>query len=61
VAVCLERKQGPLVFAVRTYAFVSLFPRKPLTLARYRDACTPRRAKDDPTAAALQLALLLPP
>jgi hypothetical protein len=28
-------------------------------LARYRDAFTPSRAKDDPTDATLQLALLL--
>ena len=31
-----------------------------LTLARYREAFTPSRAKDDPTDAALQLALLRP-
>src|SRR5262249_42525714 len=31
----------------------------PLTLARYREACTPSRAKDDPTDAALQLERLL--
>src|SRR4030095_6300052 len=31
----------------------------PLTLARYREAFTPSRAKDDPTDAALQLELLL--
>ena len=36
-----------------------LFPINPLTLARYREAFTPSRAKDDPTDAALQLALLL--
>jgi hypothetical protein len=59
VAVCLELNNGPLVVALRTYAFLILFPLNPLTLARYREACTPSRAKDDPTDAALQLALLL--
>jgi transposase len=59
VAVCLELTKGPLVFALRKYDFLSLFPINPLTLARYREAFTPSRAKDDPTDAALQLELLL--
>src|SRR5712691_2382865 len=59
VAVCLELNKGPLVFALRKYDFLILFPLNPLTLARYREALTPSRAKDDPTDAALQLALLL--
>ena len=59
IAICLELTKGPLVSALRKYDFLTLFPINPLTLARYRDAFTPRRAKDDPTDAALQLALLL--
>jgi transposase len=59
VAVCLERNKGPLVSARRTYDFLVLFPVTPLTLATYREACTPSRAKDDPTDAALQVELLL--
>jgi Transposase len=59
VALCLELNKGPLVFALRTYDFLVLFPINPLTLARYREAFTPSRAKDDPSDAALQLALLL--
>ena len=59
VAVCLARNKGPLVFALRTYDLLILFPLTPLTLARYREAFTPSRAKDDPTDAALQLARLL--
>jgi len=47
------------ISALRTYDFLVLFPINPLTLARYRAAFTPRRAKDDPTDAELQLALLL--
>ena len=59
VAVCLELTKGPLVFALRKYDFLILFPLNPLTLARYREAFTPSRAKDDPTDAELQLALRL--
>jgi Transposase len=59
IAVCLELDKGPLVSALRKYDFLVLFPINPLTLARYREAFTPSRAKDDPTDAALQLELLL--
>src|SRR5919197_38436 len=59
VAVCLELTKGPLVFALRKYDFLLLFPLNPLTLARYREAFTPSRATDDPTDAELQLELLL--
>jgi transposase len=58
VAICLELNKGPLVSALRTYDFLVLFPINPLMLARYREAFTPSRAKDDPTDAALQLARL---
>jgi transposase len=36
-----------------------LFPVNPFTLAKYREAFTPSRAKDDPTDAELQVELLL--
>jgi transposase len=58
VALCLELNKGPLVCALRKDDFLVLCPIKPLTLARYREAFTPSRAKDDPTDAALQLELL---
>jgi transposase len=59
VAVCLARNKGPLVYALRQYAFLILFPVHPLTLAKYREACTPSHAKGDPTDAELPLELLL--
>jgi transposase len=59
IAICLELNKGPLVSALCKYDFLVLFPINPLTLARYREAFTPSRAKDDPTDAALQLELLL--
>src|SRR6266513_5534579 len=40
VAICLELNKGPLVFALRKYDFLVLFPINPLTLARYREAFT---------------------
>jgi transposase len=59
LAICLELTKGPMVSALCKYDFLVLFPLTPLTLARYREAFTPSRAKDDPTDAALQLELLL--
>jgi transposase len=59
VAVCLELNKGPIVSALRQYEFLVLFPVNPLTLAKYREAFTPSRAKDDPTDAELQVELLL--
>ena len=46
-----------MVSALRTDDSLVLFPLQPLTLARYRAAFPPSRATDDPTDAALQLAL----
>ena len=59
IAVCLELNKGPIVSALRNYDFLVLFPVNPLTVAKYREAFTPSRAKDDPTDAELQLELLL--
>ena len=61
VAVCLDLTKGPMVSAWRHDASLVLFPVRPLPVARYRDACIPSRATDDPTDAALQVALLLKP
>ena len=59
IAVGLELNKGPLVYALRKYDFLVLFPINPGTLAKYREAFTPSRAKDDPTDAELHLELLL--
>ena len=59
IAVCLELNKGPIVSALRQYEFLVLFPINPLTVAKYREAFTPSRAKDDPTDAELQVELLL--
>ena len=58
IAVCLEIAKGPLVHALQRCEFIVLFPVNPATLAKYREAFVPSRAKDDPTDA--QIALELP-
>lgn len=59
IAVCLEIAKGPLVHALQRYPFLVLFPVNPATLAKYRQAFVPSRAKDDPTDAEIALELLL--
>ncbi|HEX2275695.1 MAG TPA: transposase, partial [Candidatus Tectomicrobia bacterium] len=59
IAVCLELTKGPLVSALSPHDFLVLFPVNALTVAKYREAFTPSRAKDDPSEAELQLELLL--
>ena len=59
IAVCLELKKGPMVSARQNSDFLVLFPVNPLTVATYREAFTPSRAKDDPTDAELQVEILL--
>src|ERR1700752_1557649 len=51
IAVALEQSRGPLLFALLQYDFLVLYPLNPTTLAKYREAFTPSRAKDDPTDA----------
>ena len=59
IAIALELNKGPIVEALRKYDGLVLFHINPMMLARYRQAFTPSRAKDDPTDAELQLELLL--
>ena len=58
VAVCLEAKKGPLVYALMKFDFITLFPANPKSVARYRRAFTQSRAKDDPSDAEVLLDLL---
>jgi transposase len=48
IAVCLEQSRGPLIYALLNYDFLVLYPIHPTTLAKYREAFSPSRAKDDP-------------
>jgi len=59
IAVCIESRKVPLIYALLKYDFLVLFPVNPQTLARYRRALRPSRAKDDPTDAQLLIDLVL--
>jgi len=59
IAICLELKSGPVVFALLKYSFITLFPVPPKALSKYREAFSQSGAKDDPTDAYLQLNYLL--
>ncbi|MGJ3248875.1 MAG: IS110 family transposase [Elainellaceae cyanobacterium] len=58
IAIGLEQKRGPLIYALSQYDFLLLYPINPRTAAKYRQAFVPSRAKDDPTDADLLLELL---
>ncbi len=59
IAVALELKKGPVVYALQKYSFVTVFPVHALSLARYRQAFSPSGAKDDPQDTELALDLML--
>lgn len=59
VAVGLEQSRGPLIFALLKYDFITLYPINPSTLAKYREAFSPSRAKDDPRDAEYAVELLI--
>lgn len=59
VAICIETSRGALVYALQKYAFLVLFPINPATLAKYRQAFKPSRAKADPTDAQIALEILM--
>ena len=59
IAVCIELSQGPIVSALLEHDQFVIFPVNPSTLAKYRRAFTPSRAKDDPTDAQVALDILL--
>jgi transposase len=58
LAVCLEQKRGPLVYALCQYENLVLYPINPRTVANYRKAFQPSRAKSDPVDARILVELL---
>jgi len=58
-AICSEQKRGPLIYALCQYEFFVLYPVNPQTVAKYRQAFAPSRAKADPTDAHLLVELIL--
>ena len=59
IAVAVELSKGPIVSVLQRYDFIVIFPINPSTLAKYREAFQPSRAKDDPTDAELAVDLLV--
>lgn len=59
IAISLEQKRGPLIFFFMKYDFLILYPINPATVAKYRRAFQPSRAKDDPSDAKILADLLL--
>jgi len=59
IAIAIELSKGPIVYALQKYDYFVIFPINPSTLAKYREAFQPSRAKDDPRDAELALELLL--
>jgi transposase len=59
IAIALELKKGPVVYALQKYPFITVFSVHALSLARYRQAFSPSGAKNDPQDAELALELML--
>jgi hypothetical protein len=59
IAIGLEQSRGSLIYALLKYDFCVLYPIHPTTLAEYREAFSPSRAKDDPRDAAYRLERLV--
>ena len=59
IAIAVELSKGPIVYALQKHDCFVIFPVNPLTLAKYREAFQPSRAKDDPTDAELAVDLIL--
>jgi transposase len=58
IAVGLEQKRGPLLYALCQYDNLVLFPISPRTVANYRKAFQPSRAKSDPVDARILVELM---
>jgi transposase len=58
IAVAMEQKRGPLLYALCQYDNLVLFPINPRTVANYRKAFQPSRAKSDPVDARLLVELM---
>jgi hypothetical protein len=57
--VAVELSKGPIVSALQKYDFIDIFPVNLATLAKYREAFQPSKAKDAPTDAELVMDMLL--
>jgi transposase len=48
LGVCIEQSRGPVIYALMKYAFVTIYPVNPRSLADFRRAFTVSGAKSDP-------------
>ena len=58
VGIAIEQTRGPVVYALMAYDFLVLYPINPKSLAKFREALRPSKAKDDPSDAELLLELI---
>jgi transposase len=58
IAIAIEQARGPVINALMAYDFIVLYPINPKSLARFREALRPSKAKDDPADAQLLLELI---
>ena len=58
IAVALEQSRGPVLYALKNYDFLVLYPVPPKSLAKYREAFHPSGSKSGPGDADLLLDML---
>lgn len=58
IAVAIEQKRGPVIYALMAHDFIVLYPINPKSLAKFREAIRPSRATSDPSDANLLMELL---
>lgn len=59
IAVCLEQSRGPLINFLINHDLFILYPINPKSLAKFREAFRPSKAKDDPTDTDFLLEMIL--
>jgi hypothetical protein len=59
IAVAVELIRGPIVYALQRYDFLVIVPINPTTIAKYRTAFKPSKAKEDHTDVEFALELML--
>jgi len=58
IAVAIEQRKGPLIYALMSYEWLVLYPVNPKSLARYREAFSVSNAKCDQTDAELLMEMV---
>ena len=58
IAVAVEQRKGPLIYALMNYEWLVIYPVNPKSLSSFRDVFSVSGAKNDPTDAELALEML---